>query len=98
MSYYLVIAVAKEKKRKGLFSVIDQKENRPRVLKRSMAKRIITTDLFDKIQRKVDSYPDARVTLIEAVEDDPGKFETLIKGAKPQSDEYLEILRTIRYQ
>lgn len=90
----IVVSVKKEKFREGLFKYIDSAPKR-HVIRRSASKRVITIDLFNHIQKHIDAYERARVSLVDLHDD--GSMEVIVADTKPMSEQYDEILRRVRF-
>lgn len=93
---FIVISVVKKDKRERLFKHIDDPKNAKGLVDYSPSKRVITLDLFSKLQSRIDAYPHARVSLVTRLGDGTYDGVDYAVDAKPMSESYNGILRRIR--
>lgn len=94
----IIVSIVKREKREGLFKYIDNPANDWGVIENQPAsKRVISIDLFNKLQSKIDAYSRARVTLADwNMNDNSYEPVEYAIDTKPMSEAYNGILRRLR--
>lgn len=106
----VVLSIRNRDKREAVFKYTDDPVNATGVVSRTASKRVVTVQLFNKLQPIVDSHKPTRVSLLdplgddddvddedEIIEHDGQEYVVVVGNATPHSYDYDEILRRIRF-
>lgn len=106
----VVLSIRNKDKREAVFKHTDDPVNAAGVVSRTASKRVVTVQLFNKLQPVIDSHKPTRVSLLdklgedddiddedEIIDHDGQEYVVVVGNAAPHSYDYDEILRRIRF-
>lgn len=95
MQFLVLLEFDDNRKNSRLAEALDSKIGRKYTVKRDKDKAIITEELFDVLQAEIERADVDYISLI--VKNNKGKTSFKVKDAELWSEEYDEILRTLRF-
>lgn len=96
MQFLILLEFEKNRKNSRLNEALDSKVGRKFTIKRDKEKTIIAEELFDVLQAEIERADVDYVSLI--AKDQKGKTSFIVRDAELWTEEYDQILRTLRFE
>lgn len=95
MQFLILLEFEKNKKNSRLNEALDSKVGKKFTIKRDKEKAIIAEELFDVLQAEIERADVDYVSLI--AKDQQGKTSFIVRDAELWTEDYDQILRTLRF-
>ena len=95
MQFLILLEFEKNRKNSRLNEALDSKVGKKFTIKRDKEKAIITEELFDVLQAEIESADVDYISLI--AKDQKGKTSFIVRDAELWTEDYDQILRTLRF-
>ena len=95
MQFLILLEFEKNRKNSRLNEALDSKVGKKFTIKRDKEKAIIAEELFDVLQAKIESADVDYISLI--AKDQKGKTSFIVRDAELWTEDYDQILRTLRF-
>lgn len=95
MQFLILLEFEKNRKNSRLNEALDSKVGKKFTIKRDKEKAIIAEELFDVLQAEIESADVDYISLI--AKDQQGKTSFIVRDAELWTEDYDQILRTLRF-
>lgn len=95
MQFLILLEFEKNRKNSRLNEALDSKVGKKFTIKRDKEKAIIAEELFDVLQAEIERADVDYVSLI--AKDQQGKISFIVRDAELWTEDYDQILRTLRF-
>lgn len=96
MQFLILLEFEKNRKNSRLNEALDSKVGKKFTIKRDKEKAIIAEELFDVLQAEIERADVDYVSLI--AKDQQGKTSFIVRDAELWTEDYDQILRTLRFE